>query len=286
MKFLITGASGQLGREWVGYLKKRELPFVAFSSRELDITNAGDVRTVINREKPDVVINCAAYTNVDKAEKEPDLAFLVNEAGVSHLAESCREAGSILVHYSTDYVFPGHSNDEQTYPDGYPEEASTGPVNVYGESKRAGEVVLENSPADWLLIRVSWLCGQYGNNFVKTMLRLAENRDQLDVVDDQTGSPTFAFDLVEKTHQLLQKKIFGTFHLSCSGAVTWAGFAEEIFHQTKAGVTVNRISSDQFKRDAKRPDFSLLSTRKAEQAGLNIIDWKTGLSKLLQQTGR
>lgn len=285
MKFLITGAGGQLGREWVDFLKNQKVPFSYYSSVDLDITDIQHVKTVINREKPDILINCAAYTKVDEAEANRDKAFLVNETGVKNLTESCMEIGAKLVHYSTDYVFPGHQNDRNTYPDGYPENGPIGPINIYGESKRAGERILENSAADWLLVRVSWLCGRYGKNFVKTMIKLSAEKDQLNVVDDQTGSPAYTFDVVEKTWLLLQNEMTGTFHLTSKGAVTWAGFAEEIFRQKGVRIQINRVSSDEFPTPAIRPSFSLLSTRKAEQYGLQMIEWNSGLGRLLRQIG-
>ncbi|MCC5906256.1 MAG: dTDP-4-dehydrorhamnose reductase [Balneolaceae bacterium] len=285
MKYLVTGAGGQLGREWVDFLKNQKVPFSDFSSVDLDITDLQQVKTVMSREKPDILINCAAYTRVDDAEANREKAFLVNETGVKILTDSCMEIGAKLVHYSTDYVFPGHQNDRNTYPDGYSENGPIGPVNVYGESKRAGERVLEKSAADWLLVRVSWLCGRYGKNFVKTMIKLSAERDQLNVVDDQIGSPTYTFDVVEKTWFLLQKEVSGTFHLASKGAVTWAGFAEEIFRQRGVDIRMNRVSSDEFKTAAKRPSFSLLSTRKAEEYGLQMIEWKSGLGRLLRQIG-
>jgi dTDP-4-dehydrorhamnose reductase len=285
MKYLVTGASGQLGCEWVDFFKKKKISFLAYKSAEMDVTDVTTVQSVMEKEKPDVVINCAAYTKVDDAESHSEQAYLVNETGVKNLAESCRKTGSKLVHYSTDYVFSGHKNDQKIYPDGYPEDAPADPVNVYGDSKRAGERILENSEIDWLLIRVSWLCGQYGNNFVKTMLKLAAQRDELDIVNDQTGSPAYAFDVVDKSYQLIEKKYSGIFHIASTGAVTWAGFAGEIFSQTGHLVKINRVSSDQFPRTAKRPEFSLLSTRKAEKAGLTMINWKKGLSHLLHQAG-
>ena len=285
MKFLVTGAGGQLGREWVDFLKNQKVPFSYYSSVDLDITDIQHVKTVINREKPDILINCAAYTKVDEAEANRDKAFLVNETGVKNLTESCMEIGAKLVHYSTDYVFPGHQNDRNTYPDGYPENGPIGPINIYGESKRAGERILENSAADWLLVRVSWLCGRYGKNFVKTMIKLSAEKDQLNVVDDQTGSPAYTFDVVEKTWLLLQNEMTGTFHLTSKGAVTWAGFAEEIFRQKGVRIQINRVSSDEFPTPAIRPSFSLLSTRKAEQYGLQMIEWNSGLGRLLRQIG-
>ena len=283
MKYLVTGSTGQLGREWIHYLDKNNLTFEGFSSSELDITDRKKIDDVLSTAQPDVVINCAAYTNVDGAETEAKKAFLVNEAGVKNLSDACTYFNATLIHYSTDYVFSGKKDDQRKFPNGYPENAETKPINTYGDSKEAGEKVLMKSGCDWLLIRVAWLCGRYGSNFVKTMLRLGEERDHLSVVDDQTGCPSFAFDVVEKTHQLIIQEKNGTYHLSCKGKLTWADFADEIFQQKKLDVHVNRISSEEYSFAAERPRFSLLSYRKAENSGLRILPWKKGLSQLLEQ---
>lgn len=283
MKFLITGASGQLGREWVHFLNDKKFLYEAFSSTELDITDSRKVTQKLRDVRPDVVINCAAYTDVDGAESESKKAFLVNEAGVKNLMNACESVGAKLVHYSTDYVFPGIEEDQEKYPDGYPETATTDPVNMYGKSKEAGENVLRKSNGEWMLIRVSWLCGRYGHNFVKTMLRLGSERDELKVVDDQLGCPSFTFDVVEKTFHLLEKGSTGIFHIRCEGEISWANFAEEIFKQSGFEVALHRISSDEYPFTATRPMFTLLSNKKAKKAGLRPIPWKVGLNQLLGQ---
>lgn len=283
MKFLVTGAGGQLGQEWTRFLSGRKAEYTAYNSEELDITNFDRVEEVLRKDAPDVVINCAAYTWVDQAEKEPDKAFLINETGVRYLLDACRTADAKLVHYSTDYVFPGKRSDSKRYPDGYPEHAETGPVNIYGKSKLAGEIVLEKSGIHWLMIRVSWLCGADGNNFVKTMIRLAGERDSLNVVNDQTGSPSFTLDVVEKTFGLLQKGEEGIYHISSSGKISWAEFAKEIFLQTGQQVVVNEVSSSEFKTTAKRPGFSLLCNSKITDSGFRQVDWKKGLRELILQ---
>jgi len=286
MKFLITGANGQLGREWIQFLELKGEPFDAFGSKKMDITDRDQIRTRMEECRPDIVINCAAYTNVDKAEIEQELAHSVNETGVEHLVSACLEFNCKLVHFSTDYVFPGSFEDGSKFPDGYPEDAEKRPVNAYGRSKRAGEIVIEKSALDSLLIRVSWLCGPFGNNFVKTMLRLAEIRDELSVVDDQKGSPTYTFDVVDKTYQLLNMSKSGVYHISSRGKISWADFTEEIFNQANIAITLYRIPSSEFPTKAKRPAFSLLSTQKLEKEGLKVLAWKEGLSVLLKKLNR
>lgn len=283
MKFLITGALGQLGREWVGFLKRKEITYQGFSSEELDITDREDIEKRLHEVQPDVVINCAAYTDVDGAESESDKAFFVNEKGVENLSEACKKANVMLVHYSTDYVFSGDDRDRNKYPDGYPEDAETNPVNIYGKSKEAGEKILLEADCEWLLIRVSWLCGQFGSNFVKTMLRLGSERDELSIVGDQVGCPSLAFDVVEKTFRLVKKNKKGIYHISCDGKLSWADFAEEIFRQAGGKVKIKRISSDEYPFTAKRPLFTLLSNKKTEKEGLRILPWKNGLAQLLEQ---
>ncbi|WP_234571393.1 dTDP-4-dehydrorhamnose reductase [Rhodohalobacter sp. 614A] len=283
MKFLVTGSAGQLGREWVHFLQEKGLPFEAFNSSELDITDPNVVAEKITQVQPNVLINCAAYTKVDGAESESEKAFLVNEKGVKNLADICESTGVKLVHFSTDYVFSGSDEDRANYPEGYPEEADTNPINSYGKSKEAGEKVLRESGCDWLLIRVSWLCGRYGSNFAKTMLRLGAERDELSVIDDQIGCPSFAFDVVEKTHQLLKLEKTGIYHLSCKGKISWADFAEEIFKQSGLKVALTRISSEEYPFVAERPRFTLLSNQKAEKTGLHTLAWEKGLRQLLEQ---
>ncbi len=285
MKFLITGANGQLGSEWVSKLTDQRRDFIAYGSSQLDITQQQQVSELFKIENPDVVVNCAAYTNVDRAESETEKAYLVNEYGVRNLLNACIESGSKLVHFSTDYVFAGETTDRSTYPGGYPEDAPANPVNKYGSSKRAGELVLENSGnhTNWLLIRVSWLCGRYGSNFVKTMLRLSAESDEIPVVMDQTGSPSYTFDVVEKTLGLLESGSNGTFHISSLGEISWAQFAEEIFSISGFQTTVKTINSDQYQTTARRPSYSLLSNNKVQKNGQEPITWNQGLKQLLKQ---
>lgn len=285
MKFLITGAGGQLGQEWVRLLNESGEgdDFIALTRDEFDITIPDTIKNTIKNEKPDVLINCAAYTDVDGAESHQEKANIINHAAVKNLACECTAAGVKMVHYSTDYVFPGREEDELKYPDGYPEDAVTGPVNAYGKTKLAGEEALMQEMDNYLLIRVSWLCGAEGNNFVKTMLRLGSDRNELGVVDDQFGSPAFTFDVAKKTHELVQGGKRGTYHISSEGKITWADFAEEIFKIAGMKVAVNRVTSEEFKTVAKRPAFSLLSKRKIVDEGLTPVPWKSGLSELLNR---
>lgn len=284
MKLLITGAGGQLGKEWVDFCKDHCINYNSFSSNELDITHEDKVAKTIADLAPDVLINCAAYTKVDEAEENKQIALRINAESVKKLGNICNRHNVKLVHYSTDYVFSGSISDKENNPEGYKEEDSTDPVNAYGYSKLKGEEAIKDSSCEFLLLRVSWLCGQYGHNFVKTMLRLGAERDELKVVNDQFGSPTFADQVVEQTFELLQQNRTGTYHLSSDGMTTWFDFSKEIFKQKGINVNVNPVSSADFPTIAKRPFFSKLSTQKISNVdGVTILDWKAGLQRLLKQ---
>lgn len=282
MKLLITGASGQLGREWVTFCEQRAISFEAFDSKSLDITNKELVSDICERMKPDVLINCAAYTKVDMAEDEPELSEQINAEALAHISSICSEFGIKLVHYSTDYVFAGTKIDQEMMPNGYPEDYETDPINVYGATKRNGEQAVIVSGCEFLILRVSWLCGRFGNNFVKTMIRLGTEKDELNVVSDQFGSPTFADQVVEQSFELLNQAKMGIYHLSSEGITTWYDFAKEIFRLKEIDVSINPVNSEMFKTKAKRPAFSKLSTKKISSVpNIGIIDWQKGLQKLI-----
>jgi dTDP-4-dehydrorhamnose reductase len=284
MRILITGGNGQLGREWVQFLNKKGVEFISLPSSDLDITDHSDANRVLKNLQPNLIINCAAYTKVDQAEEEKELAFQVNAKAVENLAGYCASHKIKLVHFSTDYVFPGTEKDMENLPNGYPEDYATDPKNIYGASKLAGEQALTDSECNFILVRVSWLCGKYGNNFIKTMLRLAQERDQLSVVNDQFGSPTFTKNVVENCWQLIDEKVKGTFHISSKGKCSWYDFAAEIFNQAGVEINLKPVDSSQFATKAKRPAFSLLSTEKITNiSGTSVIDWKEGLKSLLAE---
>ncbi|RNC85706.1 MAG: dTDP-4-dehydrorhamnose reductase [Balneola sp.] len=282
MKLLITGACGQLGKEWVIFCEKKGIDFQAYCSEELDITNISELRSIVEKDKPSAFINCAAYTNVDKAEEEKDLAFKVNAYALKEISNTCKLKNIKLVHYSTDYVFNGSHEDKESTPEGYSEEHETSPKNVYGLSKQGGEEIIRKSDCEYLILRVSWLCGEYGNNFVKTMLRLGEERDTLKVVNDQFGAPTFTKNVVTNTFSLLEQNCKGYFHLSSSGITNWFEVANEIFRLKKMKVELLPVSSKEYVTKASRPFFSKLSTKKISTIpGIEIISWQQGLKELL-----
>lgn len=285
MKIVLTGAGGQLGQEWKLFLQNRsEVNLYAFDSSGLDITDTAKVEDTMVKLQPDLLINCAAFTDVDGAEKHREKAALINHRAVKSLAEIALDLDIKLVHFSTDYVFPGLAEDYQHLPHGYPEEHKKDPVNWYGQTKWEGEKSISTSGCSHLIIRVSWLCGQFGNNFVKTMLRLGNEKQKLSVVDDQLGSPTFTEDVVQNVYRLITQNREGTYHLSSKGIISWADFAEAIFEIAGKKVAVERIGSEKYPTEAKRPAFSKLDTRKIEQEkDIKLTAWREGLQHLISQ---
>ena len=288
MRTIVLGGTGQLGQEWKYQLEDSddtEIDFISgYGSQEVDITETSDLKEVLLSDQPDLIINCAAYTDVDGAEENKELAVQVNSRAVANLARLCADRQVKLVHYSTDYVFPGSSKDKDRLPGGYPEEHATDPVNWYGATKLKGEEAIRREGADHLILRTSWLCGAFGSNFITTMLRLAGQRDQLDVVNDQWGSPSFTKNVVRNSMHLIMQQLSGTYHITSGGLTTWCDFAREIFKQTGKDIHINPVSSDAFETKAKRPAFSKLNTRKLSSVeGSEIITWQTGLKQLLDQ---
>lgn len=272
MNIVIIGAKGMLGSMLASVFS--DLKPTLLDREEIDITNAQNVRDVIMPLQPDVIINAAAYTNVDGAEEHKEDAFLVNETGVKILGEVANMVEAILVHFSTDYVFPG---DKQ---DGYSEADSPGPaVNEYGKSKLAGERALVESGCKFYLVRTAWLYGPNGKNFVDTMIEFGKTKKHLNVVNDQFGSPTYTKDLAQFVRVLLEhQEPFGIYHGVNTGSASWFEFAETIFTMI-AGmqVDVKPVSSTEFPRPAKRPQYSILKRTK----GSEFRDWKSALREYL-----
>lgn len=290
MKILITGAKGQVGTELVTEAIQRNHEVHGFGSKELDISNSEQVTRTVQSIKPEVIINAAAYTAVDQAETESDIAYRVNSQGSENLAKACQQQNIPLLHISTDYIYDG---EKQTP---YTETDQPRPTGVYGASKLEGDQKIERIWHKHIIIRVSWVFGEHGNNFVKTMLRLAEQRDELSIVDDQFGVPTSAkaistclLDIIE-TEQFNQPQCpWGTYNLQSDPGVTWYGFAQEIFYQAKESGLVNKtmklnpIPSSEFPTPVKRPANSKLDGKKLQQH-FNILpaDWKIDLRGILK----
>jgi dTDP-4-dehydrorhamnose reductase len=253
----------------------------------LDITHFDYVEDEIRSRQPDIIINCAAYTKVDQAEDEREKAQQVNAEAVKQIAQYCRKYDVKLVHFSTDYIFAGLKEDRTRFPAGYPEDHPADPVNWYGQTKWEGEQAIRHSGCRHLILRVSWLCGLYGSNFVKTMRQLAEEHSSIDVVDDQFGSPAFADQLVKNTWLLVEKECEGTYHLSSQGIVSWADLAEAIFERINEDISIHRIPAAAYPTEAVRPFYSKLDTRKIEQIkGIQIENWKKGLYRLLDRLAK
>jgi dTDP-4-dehydrorhamnose reductase len=281
--FLITGAGGQLGREFCDYFSESQISYKAFESAELDITDRDAIELALNNFKPKVLLNCAAYTKVDQAEDDKVLCYKINDIAVQHLANACAGTGTLLVHFSTDYVFSGLSSDQKRFPEGYPPDENGNPTGIYATTKWEGEQRLLQSGCQYLIIRVAWLCGKNGQNFVKTMLRLGREKEFLNVVDDQIGSPSFTKQVVEQTMALIDKQAIGIFHISSDGLISWYEFAAEIMKTAGLPCEVKPIPTSQYPTRARRPAFSKLDTSlTASITGIPMGDWKMQLNELIK----
>ncbi|QFZ54438.1 dTDP-4-dehydrorhamnose reductase [Oceanihabitans sp. IOP_32] len=281
IKVLVTGANGQLGHCIKDIQKKNShLSFVFTDHKELDICDEQSVNQFFKEQEPiHYCVNCAAYTAVDKAEEEEELAFKVNAEGPKNLAIACKEHGTVLIHISTDFVFDGKKSTP------YLETDEPNPISVYGASKLQGEIEVQNLLKECFIIRTSWLYSEYGNNFMKTMLRLAETRDEISVVSDQIGTPTYAGDLAEVILQIINSdnKNFGLFHYSNEGVANWYDFAVAIFDIHNNAVKVNAIKTEAYPTPAKRPVFSVLDKSKIKNnLILEIPHWFESLNKTLR----
>ena len=284
MRILVTGKNGQLGRsiQKITINTKQANNFIFAGREELDLSDENDItRYFDTNDKFDIIINCAAYTAVDKAEEEAVLANQINHLAVAQLAQIAKIQQAKLIHISTDYVFDGESDKPYTETD------VTNPINIYGKTKLAGEQALKDiMSTDAIIIRTSWVYSEYGNNFVKTMLRLGKQRDELNVVSDQIGSPTYATDLANAILGTMQNKAFKevgqetqVYHYSNAGEISWYEFAKEIFKLAGIQCSVSPITTEQYPTPAKRPKNTLMNKDKiAETFSVNIPDWKESLN--------
>lgn len=278
MRILVTGASGQLGYDVERELERRGIEHLGTSSRELDITDREAVEHLMQSYRPDAVIHCAAYTKVDLAEDEPERCWAVNADGTRNLAAACRETGAKLLYISTDYVFPG--TGERSYETGDP----TGPVNTYGRSKLAGELAVQSLLEKYFIVRISWVFGKNGNNFVKTMLRLAETKAELSVVCDQIGSPTYTADLAPLLCDMVQTERYGVYHATNEGTCAWSEFAEAIFELAGRQVVVHPIPTSAYPTRAARPLNSRMSKECLHSNGFQELpEWKNALARYLKE---
>lgn len=277
MKVVVTGAKGQLGTDLMHLLADRGFEAFGYGREELDITNFSQVKQVIHEIYPDVVIHAAAYTKVDLAESEPDQAFAINAYGTRNVAVVSEQVGAKLVYVSTDYVFDGTANVP------YHEFAPTNPLSVYGKSKLAGEQFVRDLHSKFFIVRTSWVFGNHGNNFVKTMLNLAQERDELMVVRDQVGSPTYTVDLANCILELIQTEKYGVYHVSNSGCCSWYEFAKAIFEEAGINVKVNPCTTKDFPRPAPRPAYSVLEHMALRLNGFKEMpNWRSSLKNFLK----
>jgi dTDP-4-dehydrorhamnose reductase len=275
-KILVTGSNGQVGKELQEWNKRNpgKASFVFVSRADMPIHHFELVRNFFDTVKPDYCLNCAAYTAVDRAESEPDVANLVNGESVGVLAEICRAHGTRLIHLSTDYVFNGKGSKP------YGEDDETDPVNVYGASKRMGENLAREKNPETIIIRTSWVYSEFGNNFVKTMVRLMGEKEVLNVVNDQVGSPTYAYDLAQAMMEIVLsgKWVPGVYHYSNQGVITWYEFALTISEMIHSRCKVMPIPTEKFPTPAARPGYSVLQKDKiGKQFLIYPGDWKDSL---------
>ena len=283
MVVLVTGANGQLGQA-IQFIAPNYpvIKFIFCDSKILDITNQIDCKEVFYKTKPNYCVNTAAYTAVDKAESEPDKAKLINVEGAKNIAEACKEFDTKLIHISTDFVFDGSKNTP------YKEIDLPNPKGVYGQTKLDGEKVIQKVFSNYFIIRTSWVYSQFGNNFMKTMLRLASEREAISVVNDQIGTPTNAVDLAEAIVQIIltdnkqpTTKIYGIYHFSNEGQCSWYDFAKEIFRVNKISINLQPIRTTSYPTPAERPKYSVLDKSKIKRVfGIEVKDWKERLQTI------
>ncbi len=278
---LITGANGQLGNEMRLLGTNSSDNYIYTDIAELDITNLDDIRSIVSAKKVDIIVNCAAYTNVDKAEDDIETAELINNRAVENLALAAKEFGAVLIHISTDYVFNGEGCIPLT------ENLPIDPLGVYGRTKSYGEKSIEATNCNYIIIRTSWLYSEFGGNFVKTMLHLTAERDLLNVVFDQVGTPTYARDLAGVVVNIVENDKYignnGVYHYSNEGVCSWYDFAHEIADLGGNRCDIQPCHSDQFPSKVKRPHYSVLDKTKIKQTfELSIPYWKESLKICIQ----
>ncbi len=282
-KFFITGSNGQLGRELTKQLNELKFPNVGYDVPELDITDYEASLKLIENENPDIIVNCAALTNVDGCETDQELAYQVNTIGAKNMAKIANILDIPIIQVSTDYVFEGNDNLGRPYI----ETDEINPQSVYGETKAKGEEEVKNETDKYFIIRTAWLYGD-GHNFVKTMLKLADKYDQVSVVNDQVGSPTSTVDLAKAIINLADTDAYGIYHGTCEGVCSWADFAQEIFNKAGKNTIVNPVSSEEYAKTAgrpvaQRPSYSVLENKGLKNLNLNNFrNWHDSLDEYLE----
>lgn len=280
MKVLVTGVKGQLGYDVVNELESRGIETVGVDIEEMDITDADSVSKVMEKEAPDAVIHCAAYTAVDAAEENEDVCRRVNAEGTENIAKACRTLDCKMIYISTDYVFEG-DGDRYWEPDD-----ERKPQSVYGQTKYEGELAVQRLLEKYFIVRIAWVFGKNGKNFVKTMLKLAKTRDSLTVVNDQIGSPTYTFDLARLLADMVQTDKYGIYHATNEGICSWYEFACAIFEKAGVSMQVLPVTSAEYGAKAKRPMNSRMSKEKLTENGFQRLpSWQDALDRYLKELG-
>ena len=278
MKVLVTGVRGQLGYDVVNELVQRGLEAIGVDIQEMDITDEASVNSVIGEAAPDAVIHCAAYTAVDAAEDNIEICRKVNADGTQNIANMCKKLDIPMIYISTDYVFDGQG-ERPWLPDD-----ERAPLNVYGQTKYEGEIAVQNTLDKYFIVRIAWVFGVNGKNFIKTMLNLGKTREHLTVVNDQFGSPTYTYDLARLLVDMIQTDKYGIYHATNEGICTWYEFACEIFKQAGLNVSVAPVTADQYPAKAKRPSNSRMSKDKLEENGFEKLPtWQDALKRYLKE---
>ncbi len=276
MKIIVTGSNGQLGTDVIAQLKKNGIEAIPADLPETDITDSSSIENLIAETKADAVIHCAAFTNVDLAETEKETCRKINSDGTLNVALACRKNDIKLVYISTDYVFSGDGNTP------FETDSQTAPCNYYGETKLMGENAVKENCNKYFIVRISWVFGENGKNFVKTMLRLAESKDEISVVCDQIGSPTYTKDLAVLLCDMVMTEKYGIYHATNEGFCSWAEFAAEIMRLSKSSTKIIPIPSGEYKSVAVRPSNSRLSKASLDKNGFcRLPDWRDALERYL-----
>ncbi|MDY2596314.1 MAG: dTDP-4-dehydrorhamnose reductase [Oliverpabstia sp.] len=280
MRALVTGVKGQLGHDVVNELAKRGYEGVGVDVEEMDITDAAAVDRVIKESHVDSVVHCAAWTAVDAAEDNVEICRKVNALGTENIAKVCKELDIPMIYFSTDYVFDGQGTRPWE-----PDDPVVEPLNVYGLTKYEGEQAVEKYLDKYYIVRIAWVFGVNGKNFIKTMLNLGKTHDTLTVVNDQVGTPTYTYDLSRLVVDMLEKQEYGKYHVTNEGGyISWYDFAKEIFRQAGMDVTVNPVSSDAYPAKAKRPANSRLEKKKLDEHGFDRLPtWQDALARYLKE---
>ena len=279
MKVLVTGVKGQLGYDVVRELQSRGHEAIGVDIEEMDITDETAVSRVMEETAPEAVIHCSAFTAVDRAEEEQELCYKVNVQGTENIAKMCQKLGCKMLYLSTDYIFSGEGQRP------WEPEDTPSPLNAYGQSKYQGEVALRQYVDKYFIVRMSWVFGINGNNFIKTMLRLGKENGAVKVVDDQIGSPTYTFDLAKLLVDMIETEQYGAYHATNEGICSWYEFAKEIFQEANMKeVTVTPVSSEEFPVKAKRPKNSRMSKEKLVQNGFSLLpSWQDAVKRYIKE---